>query len=271
MIDFYQQPKIGIIGLGFVGSAIKAAYDNIGVDIVIKDPAKGHTALYTDLIACDAIFICVPSPSLSDGSCNTSILESSLFEIIGYKGVIISKVTAPPKVYERLQILYPNLVHVPEFLTANNAIGDYLNSKFAIIGGSIKAYMNEAHRIIKIGLPSFELAYFCTIGEASLSKYVINSFLATKVVFMNEMAKLAEAGGQDWNTIRNLIALDKRIGNSHTQVPGPDGQLGFGGACFPKDTQAIINFANELEIDLNVLKSAVKKNTIIRLGDTNGS
>ena len=99
-----------------------------------------------------------------------------------------------------------------------------------------------------------------------MAKYIINTFLATKVIFMNEMAQLAEASGLRWDTIRHLIALDeRRFGNSHTQVPGPDGQYGFGGACFPKDTAALLRYADQLDIPLNVLDAAVKKNTLLRL------
>lgn len=269
MIDF--NPKIGIVGLGFVGGAVKVSYEHSLARLVLKDPAKGYTCSYAELMECDAIFICVPSPSLPDGTCDTRILESALQDIIGFKGVIISKVTAPPKVYEKLQTLYPNLVHVPEFLVAATANSDYAKEENVIIGGSVKAYQHEAFNILKIGQTSLKNAAYTSIGEAALAKYIINSFLATKVVFMNEMYQLARSLGYDWRMMRMLIDIDERIGRSHTQVPGPDGQLGFGGACFPKDTQAIINFANELEIDLNVLKSAVKKNTLIRLGNTDGS
>lgn len=265
MIDFYQSPKIGIVGLGFVGNAVKSSYEGTLASLVLKDPAKGHIPLYSDLMSCDAIFICVPSPMAEDGSCDDSILRDALNDLIGYKNVIISKVTAPPKVYEKLQILYPNLVHVPEFLTAANAVNDYAKEESILIGGSVSAYKHEAHRILKIGQENLKNVGYCTIGEAALAKYIINSFLATKVVFMNEMYQLANKLGYDWNMMRILIDVDKRVGHSHTKVPGPDEQLGFGGACFPKDTQAIINFAAQVEVDLNVLKSAVKKNDLLRL------
>jgi UDPglucose 6-dehydrogenase len=86
---------------------------------------------------------------------------------------------------------------------------------------------------------------------------------------MNEMAELAKTGGQDWERIRQLIALDgRRIGTSHTQVPGPDGFYGFGGACFPKDTVALLRYAESLDVQTNVLDSAVKKNTVLRLTDS---
>jgi len=260
--------KIGIIGLGFVGNAIRASYiDDPLVKLVEIDsnPEKQCNGTYEDLIDASAVFICVPSPQNEDLSCNTLPLVSTLSKLKQFKGVIISKVTAPPSTYEYLQTQYPNLVHAPEFLTAANAISDYLDSKFAIIGGDVSAYLNEAHRIIKLGLPNLEISHFCTIGEASLAKYTINCFLATKVIFMNEMAKLAETGGQNWGRIRHLISLDKRIGNSHTQVPGPDTFYGFGGACFPKDTSALLKYAETLNVSMNILDTAIKKNVILRL------
>lgn len=267
-----SQEKIGIIGLGFVGNAVKQSYVNdptIQLIEIDSDPTKGCKGTYEELVDAVAVFVCVPSPMNVDGSCGTFPLVSTLSKLKAYNGVIISKVTAPPNVYEYLQTQHPNLVHAPEFLTAANAVQDYLAGKFAIIGGSDKTSIDTAHRIIKRGQRMLEMTHVCKIGEASLAKYVINSFLSTKVIFMNEMAKLAEAGGQDWEKVRELIALDsRRVGNSHTQVPGPDGQFGFGGACFPKDTSALLKYAETLNVPLNVLDSAVKKNLLLRLTDS---
>lgn len=264
--------KIGIVGLGFVGNAVRESYRNdpfIEVIEIDLDPSKGCSGTYTDIVDADAVFVCVPSPMNDDGSCNTQPLEAVLDNLLDYQGVIISKVTAPPSVYEKLQSKFKNLVHAPEFLTAANAVEDYLSSQYLIIGGDNKAYMHEANRVIKIGLPAVETTFFCTIKEASLTKYTINSFLATKVVFMNEMAALAQASGVNWNKVRELIALDdRRIGNSHTQVPGFDGKFGFGGACFPKDTSALLKYAESMDVDMNVLDAAVKKNLLLRLTDS---
>lgn len=260
--------KIGIIGLGFVGNAIHASYnDNPMVELIEidSDPDKNCRGTYDELTDASAVFICVPSPQNEDGSCNSQPLVSTLAKLKDFKGVIISKVTAPPNVYEYLQTQYPNLVHAPEFLTAANAVNDYLSSKFVIIGGTVQAYLREAYRIIKLGLDNLQFSHFCTISEASLAKYTINCFLATKVIFMNEMAKLAELGGQDWNKIRQLISIDPRIGHSHTQVPGPDTLYGFGGACFPKDTAALLKYAESMDVQMNVLDTAVKKNILLRL------
>jgi len=261
--------KVGIIGLGFVGGAVKSSFDTGLTSLVLVDTnPKLASGTYEDLMSCEGIFVCVPSPSNSDGSCNTGILESVLEKLKGYEGVIISKTTAPASKYEELNKLYPNLVHSPEFLTAVNAIEDYLNQKFAIIGGRIKAYVNEAERIIRLSLPDLETVHHCSIGEASLAKYTINCFLATKVVFMNEIEQLARASGLDYNRIVGMIAYDPRIGRSHLRVPGPDGSYGFGGACFPKDTTALLKYAEGLGINLNTLDAAVKKNTLLRLTES---
>lgn len=260
-------PLIGIIGVGFVGSAIKQNAEMCRVVALDTDPSKGFNATYDELKECEGIFVCVPSPPDKDGSCDTSILESVLSNLKGYTGVIISKVTATPDVYERLQLQFPNLVHVPEFLTAAKATSDYANQTHVIIGGNVIAYLNEAKRIIKYTKPKSDSIDFqyCGIGEAALIKYIANTFLATKVIFMNEMSAIAKSKNYDWLDICAILRRDDRIGDTHLQVPGPDGYYGFGGACFPKDTSALIKYAEKLKINVSVLKAAVKKNTLLRL------
>lgn len=260
-----MQDRIGIVGLGYVGQAILDCYDRKGCSIVTVDvdPEKS-TGHYQDLMDCEAVFVCVPSPSKEDGSCDTSILNSVLYMLKDYKNVIISKTTAPPEFYEKMQLVYPNLVHNPEFLTAANALEDFASQENAIIGGSVPAYRREALRILMMAQPIAHVSYV-SIGEAALAKYIVNSFLATKVVFMNEMAELAEAYGHNWVRLCQTLALEPRLGSSHMQVPGQDGYHGFGGACFPKDTAATIKFAKKKNVNLGVLKSAVKKNILLRL------
>lgn len=259
-----ELPKIGFIGLGFVGEAVREHYAGHIRICIDNDVSKGYVGTYQEIMDAEGIFVCVPSPQKADGSCNTDILETVLNNLKDYTGVIISKVTATPDVYEQLGRRYPNLVHVPEFLTAANAVLDYEKENWAIIGGNVLAYQHEAERIIRNTKPQANIVH-CSIGEASLVKYTVNSFLATKVVFMNELAAIAEHNGYDWNKIRRMVAMDHRIGITHTQVPGPDGHYGFGGMCFPKDTSALLHYANTIDIHLNVLKEAVKKNTLLRL------
>ena len=266
-MNSFPEVRIGIIGLGYVGSAILNSLSDRFIDLVIIDPDKGHNSTYNDLAGAEAIFVCVPTPRDNDGNCDTSILEDVLARLhnIRYTGVIISKCTAPPNVYQKLNEQYPNLVHVPEFLTASKAMQDYLNGSFAIIGGSIKAYMNEAERFTKISQQNLKTIVHCDIGEAALTKYAINSFLATKVVFMNELHRVSEAAGLDYNVIATMINLDRRIGDSHMRVPGPDGTFGFGGHCLPKDTEALLSLSKDLGVTMQVLEAALKKNLLLRL------
>lgn len=200
-----------------------------------------------------------------DGSCDAGILEDVLTHFKDYSGVIISKVTAVPSVYKQLNELYPNLVHAPEFLTAANANFEYANATFSVIGGRISAYVREAERIIRLGQTDLKEVHHCSIEEAALAKYVINSYLATKVVFMNEIKSLADNAGIEYSNVIDIIKLDHRIGNTHMKVPGPDGKLGYGGACFPKDVSALLKYAESLDTNLNIIDTANKKNILLRL------
>jgi len=257
--------KIGIIGHGYVGEAI-AQVVMPPLESLIIDPIKGFTATFDEVKKnCSTIFICVPSPQDAKGNCDTSIIEEVLNNLQGYTGTIVSKVTAPPKFYEEQSKKFPNLVYIPEFLKANSHFTDFANAKWLIVGGTVSAYQREAIRICKMLQTDLTHIELCGIGEAAFVKYSINSFLALKVVFMNELNQLAIAHNYDWKHLAYLIKMDERIGHSHTQVPGPDGHYGFGGACFPKDTNALLKYAEELGVNLNTLDTAVKKNTLLRL------
>ena len=265
MIQDYKT-KIGIVGAGVVGGAIISATTpdfSLDVRVVDIDPAK-NTHTYEDLMECDGVFICTPTPQSEDGTCDVNILLNVLGKLQKYKGVIISKSTAPIDVYQKLNEIYPNLVHAPEFLTEANAIRDFMAGQFAFIGGNTKAYMKEAERIILKTQPYLQNIYHCTIGEAAMAKYTINTFLATKVSFMNEIYKLAQKMNCDYEIVSRMVMSDDRIGRSHMEVPGPDGKFGFGGMCFPKDTSALLKFAENNGVHLGVLDSAIRVNKSLR-------
>ncbi len=257
--------KIGIIGHGYVGEAIAQSIMPPFHSIII-DPAKGHTATYDEVKKeCSNVFVCVPSPQGVDGHCDTSILEDVLNKLKGYHGTIISKVTAPPAFYEEWSEKLPNLIYVPEFLRAESHTTDFSRTEWIIIGGTVGGYQREAGRLLQQLQPEIKQIEHCGIGQAAFVKYAVNSFLATKVVFMNELSQLAESHDYDWKQLAYLIKMDRRIGDSHTQVPGPDGYNGFGGGCFPKDTEALLKYAESTGVHLHTLDAAVKKNTLLRL------
>lgn len=252
--------QIGIIGLGFVGQAI--AYAHRHSNLVIRDPKLDNSASLDQFTDCDAVYICVPSPAMDkelvNGRCDTSILEQTLkellFVLINKPIPIICKTTAPPSVYERLYKKYPNIIYCPEFLTAANHIADYQNSKYFVLGGDEK-WCLKAGVVIRDGVPNIgEQFIFTDIKTAAFYKYMMNSYLATKVTFMNEFYGLAKKQGVEWTSLKNLSSFDPRIGHTHMEVPGPDGQYGWGGSCFPKDVAAIITEAIDLNVDFELMQ-----------------
>lgn len=246
--------KIGIVGYGYVGSAIGWAHKHD--QVLIHDPKFPDSVNKSEFLTCDAIYVCVPSPSTEDGHCDTSILESTLKDLflINFKDSvpIICKTTAPPSVYEQLQQSYPNIVHCPEFLTARNHIKDYHTTDNFVLGGDMK-FCELARNVIQSGNVMNKNFIMTDIKSASLFKYMMNSYLATKVTFMNEFKKLADSEEVDWHGIKELSRHDYRIGTTHMDVPGPDGERGWGGACFPKDIAAIQMEALDLNTELELL------------------
>ena len=259
--------KIGIIGYGFVGKALEAGL-NDDVNILKIDPK-----LQTDIkdlkdFQPNVIFICVPTPMDTDSSQNISILKNVISDIkkINLKALIVLKSTVLPNYIQEIATLIPGFVYNPEFLREKHAYEDFINSKLIVFGGnenSSKAlgefYKNYTQCICKDYI-------FTDPITATFIKYTINSFLATKVSFFNELNQLfQESGAEDtWSNFINAVSIDNRIGSSHMQVPGHDGRLGFGGACLPKDSNAFLSYADNKNKELNVLKSAINTNNNIR-------
>lgn len=261
--------KIGIFGLGFVGNAVLHAHqNNLNDTIIACDPPKGIYTTPEELLDCEAIFVCVPSPQKADGSCDVSILVEVLNQLkaINYrKGPIISKVTAPPAIYKKLQEEHENLVFAPEFLVAKTANEDYLNGEFLIVGGASLVYVEKAVRVISRGQHNLIRIKQSSIEEAAMAKYIINSFLSLKVAYLNQIFDLCKAENIDYNNVKHLIKLDEsRLGKTHYDVPGPDTFRGFGGACFPKDTAAILYESNIFDSKLSILEEAINYNKTLR-------
>ena len=155
------------------------------------------------------------------------------------------------------------LVFNPEFLREKNANNDFINQSRIILGGDRK----NTNRVAELYNWRFQNTIpiiQTNFQTAELIKYMNNAFLATKVSFMNEMKMIGNKVNVDWNKAIEGFILDPRIGNSHVDVPGHDGKLGFGGSCFPKDLQAIIHFSNTLGIDTKVLRGAWETNLEVR-------
>ena len=244
--------KIGILGLGYVGSAV--AWTHRHHEVIARDPKLGDkSASLEEIKTCDAIYVCVPTPMLEDGHCDDSFVKSVLAELADYNNIIICKSTVPPGVYAYLESKYPNIVHAPEFLTAANATADYESATWVLVGGKIEN-VEKAIEIISTSTIAATHYHKTNITTASMFKYLANSFMATKVTFMNEFYQLAQHFEVSWSDIKEIAKNDPRLGHTHWDVPGPDGKFGYGGACFPKDVAAICEQAIDVGMSLELLE-----------------
>lgn len=257
--------KLGIIGAGFVGGSVIKGFDR-DVEQFVVDPLINDNTII-DLVNYDPplLFVCVPTPEKKSGDVDVSIAREVLNELDQekYKGIVVIKSTITPRHLTKMKKDYKlNLVYNPEFLTEANAHADFINPHMQVLGGKWrdcdrveKAYCR--HSSVKV-VPTYKV----DLITASLIKYTINSWLATKVIFFNELFELHKASGShsSWEQFTEMLGTDPRIGKSHMKVPGPDGKKGFGGHCFPKDTKALLHFAENMCVDLEVLKTAVYMN-----------
>lgn len=267
--------KIGIIGNGFVGSAITHGFILHVDDIMIydKDPKRSTHNLNELILNSDVVFICVPTPMFESGECDLSIVEGVVDEIMNKcplthrrkNQVLVIKSTVVPGTTEQLSAKYPeiNFVFNPEFLTERKARLDFINTSRIVLGGNDEISLKKVEDLYRIRFPYTKIIK-TDFGTAQLIKYMANCFFATKVSFMNEMYQICGAINGDWESALEGFISDGRIGNSHIDVPGHDGDLGFGGKCFPKDLNAMIKKAQKLGITPSVMMGAWEKNKQVR-------
>lgn len=252
--------KVGIVGLGAVGEGIRQLFpDAIGYD----EPKRIGDRAQINL--CDVVFVCVPTPSRADGSCDTGIVEDVVSWLKGPIGVIRSTVAVGTT--RRLSQRYgAHLVFQPEYgpaETPDHPFHDLRKIRWMVLGGQredtravARAWKSAYSADITIAQTTWETAELC--------KYMENAFLATKVAFCNELFDFATAAGVDYDELRELWLLDPRIGKSHTFVY-PDNR-GFGGKCLPKDLNALIATGRALGVDSLLLQSVVESNRRRRAG-----
>jgi nucleotide sugar dehydrogenase len=238
-----------------------------------KDPEKfSNTESIFDVVEkTELTFLCVPTPMMKSGECDLRILHSALFEISDCANalkkdqyIVVIKSTIPPGTTEKLNTIYSNLdiVFNPEFLTEANAINDYMNQNRIIVGGE-RPGSTRVKQIFAKAFPNVPIIKTSsTIAETI--KYVTNTFLAMKVSYANEIYQLCQGLDIDYDKVIEYARYDERLGNSHWSVPGPDGDFGFGGHCFPKDIAALQYVANQLGIDSTMLDATIKKNNQVR-------
>ena len=259
--------KAAIVGYGFVGKALANGFLS-SVDLIKIDPKLQSSISDLKSFMPDLIFICVPTPMSDDGSQDISLVEEVLKEIetLDLGSLVVIKSTILPDNIEHLSHICNSFIYNPEFLREKHADKDFIKSPLIVFGGQ-KENCQSLGEFYNLYTKCISKNYFYTDQiTASLVKYTINSFLATKVSFFNELFNLFKNSGtsEDWKNFVEIISMDKRIGSSHMQVPGHDGRFGFGGACLPKDSKAFLMYSEVKDSQLTVLKSAIDTNNNIR-------
>ena len=258
--------KIGIIGQGFVGTAVYEGLKSF-FNIETYDIVKECTCESLKDIAqkCNTLFVCLPTPMENDGACHLGIIEPVLKELNEYGDkIVIIKSTIPPGTTATWNEKYKNIeiVFNPEFLTEANSINDFKNQNRIIIGGPKKAASKVRRLFVKV-FPKVKIIKTDS-SYAEMVKYITNAFLSTKVSFANEMYQICEGLNIDYDKIIEYAMHDERLGYSHWSVPGPDGDYGYGGHCFPKDVRGLLKVAENLNITPTILTATDTKNNEVR-------
>jgi UDPglucose 6-dehydrogenase len=271
-------PSVGIIGGGFVGSAIASGFAQYAdVKIFDRNPERS-TASHSDAINQDVIFLCVPTPmKVESGEVDTSIVNSALNRLNDESGgklkTVVIKSTIPG---EQMYEFWREFVNIelflnPEFLTERTALLDFQQSNRHIFGTSIDLLevkddcdsFDKIEKLFKFRFPQVPI-HWVDFHQASLIKYFTNVFFATKVSLINEFAQVCKAFDLDPAEVIGRVMLDARIGRSHFQTPGHDGKMGFGGHCFPKDLNGYLKIARDAGVDPKVGAAAWEKNIEVR-------
>ena len=258
--------KIAIIGFGFVGKALSNGIKET-VDVLKIDPILGTNLNDLSSFNPEFTFICLPTPMDNDGSQDLSIINSVFRELEGLslKTTYVLKSTVTP---DNLELLSKRIDFVlnPEFLREKTANHDFINGEIILFGGDEKLCKKVSHFYNNFTFCKQKKHFITNIITASFVKYSINSFLATKVIFFNQLYSLYQASNQDadWQKFIEIVSMDKRIGSSHMNVPGHDGRKGFGGACFPKDISALKNYASKIGVDFSIINKTIRINNAIR-------
>lgn len=283
--DFIQkfdvkEGTVGVIGYGYVGQAVEHFFKK-ACKTLVYDKAKPELGTLESVVRnSEIIFVAVPTPMRTDGSCFTGIVESVILDIKEEAKrierntnsfIVIVKSTVRPGFTEEIQGKYLNMriLFSPEFLTEKSSIKDFQTTNRIIVGGDeddalVVFKFFEGVMPERIASNRLSLLHCDNPTVAEMVKLFTNGILMTKVMFANEVYLMCQKLGIDYNEVRMLSVLDPRIGASHTLVPGPDGKLGAGGHCFPKDINNLRYTAWEMGIAEKIFSAVISRNDEVR-------
>lgn len=263
---------VGVSGIGFVGDALVHGFSQKGVDLCLYDKYKdGGVGRIRDLLDCWLVFLCLPTLYCQElQRYDTTALEQNCQYLSQnrFKGIVVIKSTVEPGTSQQLADKYSlKIVHNPEFLTARTARLDFLNQDHIVLGKTNSRLQDgEYNRLLtwyQELFPDAEIS-ICTSGESESMKIMVNSFYAVKVQLFNEFHLLSMKTNDNFEVIKEMMLKNGWINPQHTNVPGPDGRLSYGGACFPKDTSALLKMMKRLETPCAVLEGCVNERNQMR-------
>lgn len=261
--------KISVVGLGFVGNNIYKSLVLKGFDIKGYDKFK-ESDRFEDTFNSDIIFLCLPTPydEILKEYDKTSIYEiCTLLNKNNYKGIVLLKSTVEPYTTEKLVEKYNlKIIHNPEFLTARTAFEDFHNQSHIVLGKSKNILDEEINLIENFYKNNYtDNISICTSVESESMKLFCNSFYAIKIQFFNELYLLCNKINCNYDIVKNLMLKNGWINKMHTNVPGTDNKLSYGGMCFPKDTNALLSFIKENNSMCEVLEATINERNKIRI------
>jgi UDPglucose 6-dehydrogenase len=261
--------KIGICGIGFVGNAIFHFFDKLEYNIELYDKYK-NIGKFENILKTDIIYLCLPT--LYDTKLKTYNMSEidetiKLLNDNKYKGIILIKSTVIPTYCSIKNQIYPELILIsnPEFLSAKTAINDFENQQHIIIGYT--EYSKSKVGIIKDFYKNiFPKAHISitTTETANLTKLACNSFYSIKIQYFTELYLLCDKLNVSYNEVKELMLNNDWINPMHTDVPGPDGNISFGGLCFPKDINALNQFMISNNIPNKVVNGTIEEQMTMR-------
>lgn len=267
-----METKIGFIGQGWIGRHYADEFEARMYSTVRYALEEPYVHNKEQISECDAVFIAVPTPTTVDGF-DESIVREAL-RLIGTGKIAVIKSTLLPGVTEKLQEAFPDIfvMHSPEFLVEKTAAYDAAKPKRNIIGIPIASeeFKKKAEQVLRI-LPEAPYNKIMHSRDAEMVKYAGNCFLYTKVLFMNVLYDLIEKTDCNWDTVREAMVHDPRIGESHTQPVDQSGHggaagRGAGGHCLIKDFEAFRRLYNEVVGDAQgneLLRTMAEKNNAL--------
>lgn len=268
--------KVGIIGLGFVGSSIHKSFEIKGIELYAFDKFKnGGIGNFSDILNTEILFLCLPTQfNLNTNEYDKDPIYETCERLVenNYQGVIIIKSTIEPNTTNTIADKYKlQFIHNPEFLTAKTAFEDFHNQKHIVLGQSKTCSEENLNKVVEFYrqyYPEAEIS-LCSSLESECMKMFCNNFYAVKVQVFNEFYALCNKIGADYNNIRDMMLKNNWVGGKdrnplHTIIPGPDGQISFGNGCFVKDLYACTNLMKRENVIHAILESCLEERNKMR-------